>query len=116
MKDEKFTVGQKLWFVPSDTRWNKAYEVEIKTIGRKWLTLKNDRRVDKETLRVDGGNYSSLGRCYLSQEEYEKETALIDAWRELEKRISKQYWTPSPKSPKLTIEALRQAEKLLFPE
>ena len=107
MKDEKFTVGQTLWFVPSDLRWNQPYEVKIEIVGRKWMTLSNSRRIDIDTMRCEG-----FGMCYLSKEAYEEDIALGEAWQKFKRRVDLTWNAPKG----ATIEAIRQAEKLLFPE
>lgn len=115
----QFTVGQKLWYVPNDTRWDNPREFMIKAIGRKWLTVtcdssyNSDRRVSIETLKMDGGGMSSPGQCYLSQADHEGKIALDNAWRELVKCIDKTYGKPPAG---VTVDAIRQAQALLFGE
>lgn len=98
-------VGQKLWYVPN---YGHAREVTITTVGRKWATFDAlRRRVDVETLKVDGGNYDSPGRCYQSREEYEEKVALQIAWDTLRRQIALR------SLPSCTIEAINEAWKLL---
>ena len=80
----EFKVGQKLYVVTSGLRGRGREEYqEITKIGRRWLTLDNrncTRRIDKENLYVDGGQYSSPGRAYLSKEDYDHEVLLGKLW------------------------------------
>ena len=68
----KLTVGQKLWYVPYDTRWDVERFVEIKKVGRTWAEIDRGQRIDVKTLAVDGGFYTSPGQCYLSPEAMEQ--------------------------------------------
>lgn len=107
-----YEIGQKLWYVSNDKRYQKhAHEVTITAIGRKWLTINDKERVDKNTLSVDGGQYSSPATCFLSQQVYENKVALDDAWTEfIDLTRSHQWRTPDG----VTIETIRQAKQLLF--
>lgn len=55
----EYTVGQTLWWEGS----RYAYTLTIERVGRRWLTLDNGYRVDRQTLIADGGGYVSPGRC-----------------------------------------------------
>lgn len=97
-----FKVGQKLWFVPSQTRTGSPREVTVEKVGRVWATLDNDRRCDASG-RVDGGQYQSPGHCYESRELYELQRSRLTAWRRFK------YGLEGKKMPDaLTIEALAQ--------
>ena len=70
-------VGQKLWYVPSYGYRRDGHEVTVEKIGRRWVTLAgNCGRIDKGTLFLDGGQYTSPGRCWLSREAYEESKAI----------------------------------------
>lgn len=105
---EKLTVGQKLWYVPREKRnvW-QAREVTVEKIGRKWASISHGRRIDLEDWRVDGGQYSSPGRCYSSKEAWDAERARNMIWRTLRDNIDH---TP-PEG--ITTDAIRQAAALL---
>ena len=64
-----FKVGQRLYRVNNDRREGQSW-ITIEKVGRKWLTMDYGARVDKETLEVDGGQYSSPAKCYLTKCEY----------------------------------------------
>lgn len=98
--------GQKLWWVSSN-RYNKAQYVTITKVGRKWATLSNQHRIDKATLRADGGGYVSPGCCYLSKEQHDQEVRASSVFSELRNRLS---FSPSHG---VTEEDIRQAAKLL---
>ena len=104
-----FEKGQFLTFVGSHRYNAGAKETAIVTVGRKWLTLDNGYRVDKETLWADGEGYTSPGRAYLSMAEYEAETALNAAWDELQANMRKAYRPPTS-----NLEAVKEATRLLF--
>lgn len=89
------TVGQELWHVPSDRRWrDKSCTVRVTKVGRKWAQLDNGDRIDVQTLRVDCGQYSSSGRCWLSEADWRKEESRQQAWRDLRTFIDRKYQAP----------------------
>jgi len=77
----KLTVGQKLWWMPSNIR-EFGCEVTVTKVGRKWAHLDNFERIDTKTLVSDGVAWPN-GRCYLSQAEHQAELALSLAWQKL---------------------------------
>lgn len=84
-------VGQKLFYVVSVNRSrNGSNEIWLSVIkvGRKWATLSGyNQRIDLETLEMDGGDYSSPGRCYLSEGEYWSQRELKKCWSTLTNAI-----------------------------
>lgn|SRR5262245_22715503 len=104
-------VGQRLWYVSRDSRYSTNREVEVTRLGRKWAYLDgNERcRIDIETLTVDGGEYISPGRCYLSREEYEAERVLYSAWGRLQRDLRDHDRSPEG----VTLEDIKQARALL---
>lgn len=100
-------VGDKLFFVPSH-RHSQPLEVSVLKVGRKWIELSNFHRVDVETLRADGGKYTSPGRCYLNKEAYETQLSLQSAWRSFQKSID---WTPIPVG--VTADDIAKARQIL---
>ena len=77
------TVGQTLYWVPSDLRWGKPKNVQVEKIGRRWAALSTGRRIDVETMWADGGEFSSPGMCWMSKEAYEAHHARALAWGRL---------------------------------
>lgn len=107
----KLQVGQKLWYVPADTRFESPREVEVTKVGRQWVQLGQRFRVDLETLCADGGNFPSPGRCYLSRETWEQEQALKSGWKSLRKEFFDGWSSKRP--PHVTLEILAQIRALL---
>jgi hypothetical protein len=104
-------VGQKLWYVPNDSRYESAREYTVKKVGRLFAELADSqRRIRLDNLEVYVPNYSSPGRCYLSQEEYAAEVALGRAWWDFKKRVDEHYRAPKG----MTLERIAQAQALLF--
>lgn len=66
-------VGQELWWVPTEARdRHRAKTVKVTKVARKWATLDNGDRINKETGRADGGNHMSPATCYPSKFYYER--------------------------------------------
>jgi hypothetical protein len=107
----KLEVGQKI-FCAWGNSWRKKenhFSEEIITkVGRKWASFGFREKVDIETGWIDGGQYTSPGKCYLSEEDYRKETALREAWRELSVQLS---YLPYPKH--ITHEKIAKVRELL---
>ena len=101
-------VGQTLWFVPSATWRGVSREVTVTKVGRKWASLNDNARVSVATMWIDGGEYSSPGRCWPSAEVYENWCKCTDAWTELRRRIS---WGDPPQD--MTVERVREAAAIL---
>ena len=108
----EYTVGQKLWFAPTQKWLGKPREVTIEKVGRKWLTLSNTYRVSVDDLTIDGGNASSPGRCYLSEEEHHNAIELAEAWRELGHKVFNRYVVPKG----VTVETIERVKVMLFGE
>lgn len=65
-------VGDTFWFVGAQ-RFNTSGPVTVTKVGRKWCTLSNGHRFDKTDKywrQVDGGEYSSPGTLYDSEQHY----------------------------------------------
>lgn len=81
-----FAIGQKLWFVPSDSRYHhQSREMEIVKIGRKWVHVGDGpyphrfERDDPDMI-VDGGDYASPGHFYLSEAAWATEKERQKVW------------------------------------
>lgn len=106
------SVGQRLWYVPSQHRWQSASYVTVKKGGRKWAELERGfSRIALDSLYADGGQYSSPGRCYLSKEEHDQEVERQTAWSSLKRRLDAQYRCPDG----VDSEDIRKVYSLLFP-
>jgi len=97
-----FEVGQKLWFVRSEKRSGQPQEVTVEKVGRVWATLDFHMRCDSSG-RVDGGQYSSPGHCYVSREVYELEQSRLNAWWKFKRDLERKQMPET-----LTVEALAQ--------
>ena len=104
---DKFKVGQELWCVYNDRRIGQQHTTVVQKVGRKWIELSNSHRMNAETMRLDGGNYSSPGMCYLSREEFEEIKQKNDAWRLFQRKVE---WLSADN---LCIDDIRAAAKLL---
>lgn len=110
-------IGQKLWFVTSTnrSRWGaNDYYVSISKIGRKWVYVKHTEggydkgRIGIDDLRMDGGDYTSPGECYISKESYEKEKHRNVVWERILNSIR---YSACPKN--MSIEKLNEFAELL---
>lgn len=101
-------VGDKLWF-EGRQRYHQSEYVTVVKVGRKWLMLSNRRRAHRDTLEVDGGDYSSPGKCWPSKEACEAESRLRSLWASFHRPLSGWCWMPDG----MTEERIREAAKLL---
>lgn len=69
--EQPFKVDDQVYYVPRDQRWDQPRYKFISKVGRKWIYCGDRFRFDKETLQVDGGQYSSPGRVYRQLSDYE---------------------------------------------
>lgn len=103
------TVGQTLLFVSSDrSREAKPFDVVVKKVGRKWAFTNSGHKLDIETLVADGGAYSSPGKAWLSQDEYDRHKALTEAWARFRQLVDREH-----RCPVSDIEAIRNALAVL---
>lgn len=104
--ENKFVIGQIVFSVPRDKRGSNPRNVEITSIGRKWIGIGKDR-FDKDTMLVDAGQYPSPAKIYLSEELYKNETEINKRWRKIVNDY--QYRTPS----KLSLAGIEKIEKII---
>lgn len=102
---EKYNVGDTLYCVYFNRR--SPQTVTITKVGRKWLHLSNGYRADIDTLILDGGEYSSPGKCWMSQAEYKLHVELDKRW----KRIAMEFHSLRPNH--LTMADLDEICRLL---
>lgn len=98
-------VGQEV-FVVYGNRYGKreprtSHETVTK-VGRKWASFGFNSRFDIETGQLDGGGYSSPGRAYIDEAEWQIDRNRDATWTEIYKLLSHS----CPKH--LTIEKLRE--------
>jgi hypothetical protein len=85
--------GQTLWYVPFDSRQHET-EVEVISVGTKWVTLTGHMRMDKHTLHIDGGHYTSPGRCYLTYADWEDAREKKSTWLKLHTQLRAMWNVP----------------------
>lgn len=89
----ELTIGQMVYYVPSDSR-SKPYWLRINKIGRKWVTLQYNYRMDRVTWEMDGRGYSSPGMCYRSKEEREMIVMRNQRWGVIREHINRSFHAP----------------------
>lgn len=75
--------GQELYLVPNRSYHGTNRKVIVQKIGRKWAELMGGGRISLETLWLDGGQYSSSAKCYLSESEYKNSQVKQEYWEKL---------------------------------
>lgn len=82
--------GQTLWRVAVRFGGRQATgsEVVVASVARKWATLTDGDRVEKNTLYLDSKGYSPLYHYYLSREIYEQRDRAVTAWNVLRSRMN----------------------------
>ena len=107
--DKKISVGDVLYLAYDDRR-QKGRDVVVSKVGRQWIYFDGDRsRFSPASFAVDGGKYSSPGRIYYCQQDYQDAVDLRSAWDSLRTKISGYYRVPDG----VTKEMIEQAGKLL---
>ena len=82
-------------------------EMTVGKVGRKWAKLSAGYRINTSDLTIDGGNYSSPGRAYLSRADFEAELENEKTWSSFRNEVEK-LWRP-----KISASVIRQAAELL---
>ena len=90
----KFEVGQVVFVVRNDNR-RSTYNATVTKVGRKWVYINEHQRFDPQTKLIDGGNYQSPGRVYLSRDEYDETVTRANAWRDLRSEVQYLYSAPN---------------------
>jgi hypothetical protein len=106
--NEEYKVGDKLWWVGSDNKRTQR-EVTVEKVGRVWLTLSNNHRVDKVTFKADAGSWTSPGTCWLSKEAYEHCARLEQSWGALRRAVDNKWHMPD----NVTLEDIKAAAMYL---
>lgn len=88
-------VGQKLWMVPRERYLGAPRFVTVTKVGRTWAHIDcHSYRVGLKSMKIDGGEYTSPGRCYLTKEEHDRELERERVWRELRKLVAEHHTPP----------------------
>ncbi len=82
-------VGQELIVAPARHSHKKqSYKITVESIGRKFANCEYSTRVYLKTLEIDGGQYSSPGKCFISEIEYANELEREHIWKQIQKATS----------------------------
>ena len=109
----KFTVGDTLFFVTT-LRYGINRVVTVEKVGRKWVTLSfiNDChriRIDDLDMAVESPKYGPVGRCYLTEQQYNDERMLEKAWGDFRRKVNARWVAPDD----VTVEWIADACKTL---
>jgi len=109
MDKKKLNVGQVLILRNGD----KREDVEILSIGQKYLFISGGRRVNISNGGTNShrGTGAWCGKCYATDDEYDCEM-IASAWMMLRHRVGHSNNCNAPKG--LTLANIHEAEKLLF--
>lgn len=99
----KYYIDQKVFYKPSN---HHGRYVVIDKIGKKWAYFNYRKKFDIKTGIVDGGKYTSPGKIYSSQEEYEYELFLDQKRSLVWSRVESLYR-------KLTLEQINKINSIL---
>ena len=96
MTPKDFKIGQEICFVRNGWRRTEPKKIErhiVTMVGRIWVTTckignekhehMRERFAPQDTMCADGKGYSSLGKYYLTEQDYHDETARDEALYEL---------------------------------
>ena len=64
--ENNIQVGQELVYVRNQMHHSGKVDpqiVRVEKVGHKWIHTSNGKRLYRESLQVDGGSFSSPGRC-----------------------------------------------------
>jgi hypothetical protein len=115
----EYKVGQKLWFERTlNAKPGTGEDVIVTKVGRKWVDLAKASypthkgyRVAVDSVNVDGGNYSSPGRVWASEEEAQDNLERVAEWNRLRDDVYRLYSCPPKGMTKDDITKLREAIK-----
>lgn len=103
------TIGQTLWWVGMQNYCKGECEVTVAKVGRKWITLSNSYRVDRETMWADGGKYVAPGRCFENEAAWRSEQECRDVWRRFAESIRNRWDAPAG----IDVDRIRRAAMAL---
>lgn len=92
---ETLKVGDKVYFVRSGHSGRTYPEwLTVEKVGRKWVQLSRDYRLPIGSMYIDGRGYASPGRCYMSQEDYERHQLRRAQWQLIREFVDRRYGNP----------------------
>ena len=80
-------LGQEVWFL-SGVLYQDSGTCKVTSLGTRWALLDNGYRFDRFTGEVDGRGYVSPGRVYSSEEEWRRESALLETWQRFKAELN----------------------------
>ena len=108
--ENNIQVGQELVYVRNQMHHSGKVDpqiVRVEKVGHKWIHTSNGKRLYRDSLPVDGGSFSSPGRCYLHLQDFQNERAHSIAWGALKKAMSDQNRAPEGVSTDQILQAMR---------
>lgn len=119
MAQFKYKVGDKYFYAPNQNTTCTARYVTVTKVGRKWVELAGGHgwmlRVKADNVDVDGGGYSSPGRLYRNEEEYNQAVKRDRLWRTFKLGIERVWNAPNHLSTE-DLEKLLQQFHVTIPE
>jgi hypothetical protein len=100
-------VGQELFWAGAGNYRGRNYSVTVTKVGRKWAELSNRHRIDLETMIADGKEYTSPGRCWVTETHYAATVLTGNAFTNLKNKMA---FRPADG---VTIQDIYEAAKLL---
>ncbi len=98
--------GQEVYFV-SSRHHSKPVTITVLKVGRKWATLSNQYRADKDTWQIDSGGFGNRGTLWPDAEEYDIQTKVTKEYQRLPRDIG---WGPKNG---VSLEDIKSVRKLL---
>jgi len=94
--------GDTFYYVPAYRRDGSGYNIVVTKVGRKWAGFKrtdsqwqrDEGRFDITTFAVDGGDFSSPGNIYRSEDDYREKVALNQRWNAIARHLRGLYTRP----------------------
>lgn len=95
MRKQDPNIGDSVYYVPRDSR-NKPEWLRVEKVGRKWVDLQYNRRMDRETWAMEGSGrgYSSPGQCYRAKEDHDAVVARDQRWRMIREFVANKWSAP----------------------
>jgi hypothetical protein len=111
-----FQSGQKLFALYDHNVKSPTLEgITITKIGRQWVSFARDSyryhadsRFNPNTMRIDGGNYTSPGDVWISEEDWKDDQLAQRLWMQVRNRM------PPMANERMTPDVVRQIGKMIY--
>jgi hypothetical protein len=103
-------VGMKLWLVLDHIKRDEGRECAVTKIGRKWIWINENRRIQIGSNVVEAPNYGRVGLVYKSREQWQAHSAEEKDRNQILIKLKVDWSSPIKKLP---LSALKQIEDLL---